>query len=60
MDVTIDELPPGMLTSMLTDIDATIESADLSNGHIFGIEEAVIRHINAIEVWLNSFRGAQM
>jgi len=48
----IDELPAGTLASMWVDIDATngvsFSSSDRSG---LGIDEAVARHIRAIEAW---------
>jgi hypothetical protein len=50
----IDELPPGTLTSLWVDIDATVGGVS-STGT--GIEDAVDFHIGAIDAWLDSLEA---
>ena len=55
----IDELPAGTLASMWVDIDATNGvSFSSSDGSGVGIDEAVARHIRAVEAWLDSLDAA--
>jgi hypothetical protein len=49
---TVDELPPGTLASLWVDVEATINGTDGLNPPP-SIEEAIARHIGAVEAWLD-------
>jgi Fe-S-cluster containining protein len=48
----VDELPAGIIASMWVDIDATIADSGPNSGNQVSIDEAVDRHIKAVEAWL--------
>ena len=48
----VDELPAGTIASMWVDVDATIAGSSPNTANQASIDEAVDRHIKALEAWL--------